>query len=156
MYPRNYDPFVFVSKPGQRYKPEYIGEPDDDGVIQLVKVGEIDLEELHQRDAFANDVNVLYKRFCNGDVTALSQTQGTFFDSLGMPRDLRGMYDMVSGYQKMYDNLPEELRQKYTFESFLENAGSEKWLRDFAKQSNSDLGEAAEPVANSDVNVSPA
>lgn len=149
MYPKDYNPDAFVSKPGQRMKPEYIGEPDENGVIQLVKVGETDLVELHQRDAFANDVNVLYQRFCNGDITALSQTQGTFMDALGMPRDLRGMYDMVEGYRKIYDNLTPEQKQGYPFEKWLEDAGSETWMNRFAKQSEKSeapSAESAEPV----------
>lgn len=151
MYPKNYDPEMFVSKPGERFKPEYIGEPDENGVIQLVKVGETDLIELHQRDAFANDVNFLYERFCNGDVTALSQVQGTFLDSLGLPRDLRGMYDMISAYQTVYDNLPEDMRSKYSFESWLENAGSEMWMKDFVPSSpadNTPKSELGEEVAS--------
>ena len=63
MYPKNYDPAKFVSNPGQRFKTEYIGEPDEYGTIQLVEVGKTDLVELHQRDADANDVNILYERF---------------------------------------------------------------------------------------------
>ena len=94
--PADYNPNSFVSKPGQRYKPEFIGEENEEGIIELVKVGETDLVQLHQRDALANDVNVLYERFCNGDITALSQVQGSFMDTLGLPRDLRGMYEMVS------------------------------------------------------------
>lgn len=149
MYPKNYNPDKFVSNPGQRYKPEYIGEPDDNGVIQLVKVGDTDLVELHQRDAFANDVNVLYQRFCNGDITALSQAQGTFMDTLGMPRDLRGMYDMVENYRNIYDNLTQEQKKDYPFEKWLEDAGSESWIKRFVHQSEnaseeSVSGEAAE------------
>lgn len=149
MYPKDYNPDAFISNAGQRMKPEYIGEPDENGVIHLVKVGETDLVELHQRDAFANDVNVLYQRFCNGDITALSQNQGTFMDALGMPRDLRGMYDMVEGYRKIYDNLKPEQKQDYPFEKWLEDAGSESWLKRFAKQSEMSEApstEGAEPV----------
>lgn len=148
MYPRDYNPDLFVSNPGERYKPEYIGEPDEDGVIQLVKVGDIDLVELHQRDAFANDVNVLYQRFCNGDVTALAQVQGTFLDSLGLPRDLRGMYDMINAYQHVYDNLPEDMRAKYTFGSWLEQAGSESWIKDFVS-STDDQTPSDAPISES-------
>lgn len=132
MYPKGYNPDNFVSKPGQRFKPEYIGEEDEDGIIQLVEVGKTDLVELHQRDAFCNDVNVLYERFCNGDITALQQTQGNFMDVLGMPRDLRGMYDLVSDFRTAYDNLDPALKEKYTIEQFIEKAGSEQWLKDFA------------------------
>lgn len=128
--PDTYDPNEFVSNPGNRYKPEYIGEQNDEGFIELVKVGETDLVQLHQRDALANDVNVLYQRFCNGDIAALSQVQGSFMDSLGLPRDLRGMYEMVSNFETAYDNLPADIKKKYTKEEFIEKAGSEEWIRD--------------------------
>ena len=101
------DPNRFVSKPGERFKPEYVGEVNEEGFIELVKVGEIDLVELHQRDATANDVNVLYERFCNGDITALSARQGSFLDALGLPRDLRGMYELVDNFGVAYDSMPE-------------------------------------------------
>ena len=132
MYPKEYNPDSFVSVPGERFKIEYIGEPDEFGVIQLKPVGKTDLVELHQRDAEANDVNVLYQRFCNGDVTAFSRCQGTYMDALGLPRDLRGMYDLVQDFRSAYDNLPAEKKDLYSFEQFIEQAGSEQWIKDFA------------------------
>lgn len=124
------DSNLFVSNPGERYKPEYVGEVNEDGFIELVKVGETDLDELHQRDAFANDVNVLYERFCNGDITALSARQGSFLDALGLPRDLRGMYEMVENFGAAYDNLPDSIREKYSRDRWISEAGSEQWIRD--------------------------
>lgn len=131
MYPKNYNPDSFVSVPGERYKTEYIGEPDEFGVIKLVPVGKTDLVEMHQRDVDLNDVNILYERFCNGDVTAFAQRQGTFMDVCGMPRDLRGMFDMVSSFDEAYANLSPEMKQKYTREEFIKQAGSEQWIKDF-------------------------
>ena len=150
MYPKNYDPDSFVSNPGQRWKPEYIGETDEDGVIKLVEVGKTDLVELHQRDAFCNDVNVLYERFCNGDITALQQTQGNFMDVVGMPRDLRGMYDLVQDFRQSYENLAPELKEKYTFEQFVDKAGSEQWIKDFAAPSPAPAAEQSAPPAASE------
>lgn len=135
MYPVGYDPNVFVSNPGDRYKPEYIGEADEYGIINLVEVGKTDLVELHNRDADLNDVNVLYERFCNGDVSALSQVQGSYFDTFGMPKDLRGMYETIHNFESAYDSLSPEMKAKYTFEQFLDNAGSEQWIRDFVPNS---------------------
>lgn len=146
MYPKNYNPDSFVSVAGERFKTEYVGEPDEFGVIQLIPVGKTDLVELHQRDAEANDVNVLYQRFCNGDVTAFSQRQGTYMDVLGLPRDLRGMYDLVQNFRTAYDNLPSEKKDLYTFEQFIENAGSEQWIKDFA-MSVAPAADAAAPAS---------
>lgn len=139
------DPNQFISNPGDRYKPEYIGEEDENGFIQLVEVGKTDLWELHQRDAFANDVNVLYERFCNGDISCLSQTQGTFMDALGLPRDLRGMYELIQGFDRQYENLPESIRQKYSREEFVSQAGSAQWMKDM--QSMTDT-QASSPAAD--------
>lgn len=136
MYPKEYNPNSFVSNSGERFKIEYVGEPDEHGFIHLVEVGKTDLQELHDRDEYANDVNYLYSRFCNGDISALSQVQGTYFDAFGMPRDLRGMYDIVNDFRKIYDNLDQNQRSKYTFEKFLENAGSDTWISDFVKSNN--------------------
>lgn len=131
MYPKNYNPDDFVSQSGERYKIEYIGEPDEYGDIYLVEVGKTDLVEFHNRDASMNDVNILYERFCNGDVTALSQRQGSYFDTFGMPKDLRGMYDTIHNFETAYINLPEDVKKKYSFEEFLDNAGSEEWIKKF-------------------------
>lgn len=151
MYPKDYDPAAFVSNPGDRWKPEYIGEEDEDGIIQLVEVGKTDLVELHQRDAFCNDVNVLYQRFCNGDVTAFQQTQGNYMDVLGMPRDLRGMLDLVDGFRQSYDNLPQELKDKYTFDQFIDKAGSEQWIKDFSPPAAAAGSDASPSPADSSV-----
>lgn len=146
--PNDYNPNKFVSKAGMRYKTEYIGEENEEGFIELVKVGETDLVQLHQRDALANDVNVLYERFCNGDITALSQVQGSFMDTLGLPRDLRGMYEMVANFENAYDNLPADIKQKYTKEEFIEKAGSEEWIRDLQpRQSPTSPTDTATPPA---------
>lgn len=150
MYPKGYDPNAFVSNPGERWKPEYIGEEDENGVIQLVEVGKTDLIELHQRDAFCNDVNVLYERFCNGDVTALQQAQGNYMDVLGMPRDLRGMYDLVQDFRRSYESLAPELKEKYTFEEFVDKAGSEQWIKDFATPSPAPAVDQSAPPAASE------
>ena len=91
MYPVGYDPDSFVSNPGERFKIEYVGVKDEFGVITLEEVGKIDLVEFHNRDADLNNVSILYERFCNGDITALPQIQGSFYDGVGLPKDLRDM-----------------------------------------------------------------
>lgn len=134
MYPVGYNPDSFVCNPGERYKPEYVGVPDEYGEIHLEKVGEIDLVEFHNRDADLNDVNILYERFCSGDVTALPQIQGSFYDGIGLPKDLREMYETVNRFEQAYLSLPDEKRKQYSFEDFLDNAGSETWINNFVTQ----------------------
>lgn len=146
MYPVGYKSDRFVSNPGERYKPEYIGVPNEYGEINLEEVGKTDLVELHNRDRDLNNVNILYERFCNGDVSALSQIQGSYVDTFGLPKDLRGMYETVDRFRNAYDNLPAETRQKFSFEDFLDNAGSEQWIKNFVPQV--DKSNDTEPTSN--------
>lgn len=131
MFPRNYDPAKFVCNPGSRFEPEYIGEPDENGMIKLVEVGQKDLVAMHQRDADLNNVNILYERFCNGDITALSRMQGSYLDTIGMPHDLRGVYETAENFRRVYDNLPADKKKEYSFERFMSEAGSESWIKAF-------------------------
>lgn len=150
MYPRNYDPNTFVCNPGSRFEPECIGEPDENGIIQLVEVGQKDLVAMHQRDADLNNVNVLYERFCNGDISALSRMQGSYLDAIGLPRDLRGVYETAENFRRAYDNLSPEQKQKYTFERFMSEAGSESWIKDFSPAPEPPPSPAASEPARSD------
>ena len=133
MYPRKYNPDSFVSNPGERYKIEYVGVPDEYGEIHLEEVGKTDLVELHNRDADMNNVETLYNRFCNGDITALSKVQGSYFDNFGMPKDLREMYELVNKFENSYINLDENIKNNMSFEEFLDKAGSEEWFREITK-----------------------
>ena len=146
MYPVGYDPKKFVSCPGERFKIEYIGVPNEYGEINLEEVGKTDLVEMHNRDRDLNNVNILYERFCNGDVSALSQIQGSYVDAFGLPKDLRGMYETVDRFRTAYDNLPAETRQKFSFEEFLDNAGSEQWIKNFVPQV--EKTNDTEPISN--------
>lgn len=128
MYPKNYNPLDFVSNPGNRYKTEYVGEPQDDGSIVLVEVGQTDLKELHNRDAESCDVNNIVSRFASGDISALQQVQGSYMDMVGMPSDLRGMHDMISNLENAFNSMSEDQRKNFdSFEDWLGSVGSERF-----------------------------
>lgn len=155
MYPKNYNPLDFVSNPGNRYKKEYVGEPQDDGSIVLVEVGETDLKEFHNRDAESCDVNNIVARFANGDVSALQQVQGSYMDMIGLPTDLRGMHDMISNLEFAFGSLPEEQRKQFaSFDDWLGSVGSERFNKamfgdkekNVEPQSSGDASPAASPA----------
>lgn len=145
MYPKNYNPLDFVSNPGNRFKKEYVGEPQDDGSIVLVEVGETDLKEFHNRDAESCDVNNIVARFASGDISALQQVQGSYMDMIGLPSDLRGMHDMISNLESAFNSLPDEKRKQFdSFEDWLGSVGSER----FNKTMFTDVKNAVEPQSS--------
>lgn len=138
MYPKGYDPNSFVSVSGCRYKPIFEGMPGEGDKIELVQVGVRDLKEFHNRDAESCDINNIVQRFQNGDITALQQVQGSYLDLTGMPKDLRGMSEMIDGLRVSYDNLEKDIKDKYpTFNEWLENVGSPAWF-DIMKKKEED------------------
>ena len=130
MYPRYYNANCFISPAGLRYQPVFEGMPGDGDIIELVQVGVRDLKEFHNRDVESCDVNNIVQRFQNGDITALQQAQGSYIDLTGMPKDLRGMSDMIDGLRVSYENMSDDIKKEYpTFNQWLENVGSPDWFK---------------------------
>lgn len=136
MYPKNYDVHSFVSDPGERYAPQRIGNVKDDGKIELVVTGKIDLWEMHKAQADQCDINNIVKRFQDGDISVLSRVQGNFVDVSNMPSDLRGVMDMASNIRIGFDKLPDVIKDKFAdFNEFIDTAGSIEWFNKFNVES---------------------
>lgn len=135
MYPKDYNPNNFVSASGKRYEPIFEGMPGEGDRIELVQVGVRDLKEFHNRDVESCDVNNIVKRFQNGDISALQKVQGSYIDLFGMPKDLRGMSDMIDGLRAGYDSLSEDVKKQYpSFNYWLENVGTPDWFKLMTKK----------------------
>lgn len=146
MYPKGYNHNSFVSPSGVRYEPVFEGMPGEGDRIELVQVGVRDLKEFHNRDAESCDVNNIVQRFQNGDISALQQVQGSYIDMTGLPKDLRGMSDMIDGLRAGYENLSEDIKKEYpSFNNWLENVGSPAWYKLMTNKHDSVLGHENSP-----------
>lgn len=110
-----------ASEPGtpihKLLKPEF----DSKGNYELVEAGEVNIYDEIQSHAESCDINVLMKKYQNGDPTALSKVQGTYFDATGMPKTYAEMLNTLIDAENQFNALPLDERAKFDY-SF------EKWL----------------------------
>lgn len=139
MYPVGYNPNIYVSDPGERYKQEYIGDVNLDGSISLVPSGKIDLWELHNAGRDACDINKIVQRFQNGDLTVLNRVQGSYADLAGVPTDIRSMTEIVHRLEHGFDILPADVKSKFgTFSNFIDMYGSAEFAEIMSSRSESE------------------
>lgn len=143
MYPKDYNANAFVSPAGCQFEPQYQGQVNEYGEIELIQVGVKDLRALHNRDAEACDVNNIVARFQSGDITALQAVQGSYMDVVGLPKDLRGMSDMIDSLRESYSGLDDSIKAKFpTFQAWLENVGSPAWVDVMSPKENRNEGQS--------------
>lgn len=111
------------TEPGSRIhqlrKPKF----DKDGNFELVPAGEVNIYDEIQSHAESCDINVLMKRYQNGDAAALSKVQGAYFDATGMPKTYAEMLNVLIDAENTFNALPLEERQKFdcNFQKWLSN-----------------------------------
>lgn len=111
----------FRTKVGSPIVKTYVARVSDDGVLDLVEDGEVDLYAQIQSHKDSVDINVLLKRFANGDVDVLSRVQGAYGDFVDMPRTYADMLNRLREAREFFDSLPLETRQKFdcNFDAFI-------------------------------------
>lgn len=117
-----YDDFERVPSPaGNPEVTEYAPLIGEDGVLSLQPVGTIDVRA--QIDSFREscDLNVILSRYLNGDASALSATQGYYFDAVDMPKTYAEMLNTVITAENEFLKLPLNIRERFD-NSF------QKWL----------------------------
>lgn len=109
-----YDDFERIySNPGSPEEPIYSPVVDDNGCISLEVVGTMDIASYIDSFRESCDLNVILSRYANGDVTALSQRQGTFFDATGMPSTYAEMLQTVITAETEFNKLPLAVRERF-------------------------------------------
>lgn len=98
---------------GSRVKVLYAPEFDDDGRMHLVESGREDLYGYIQSHKDSVDINVLLKRYQNGDATALNRAQAFFMDTTGLPQTHAEWLNRVNQGRQFFDSLPAETRARF-------------------------------------------
>lgn len=122
-----YDRCQIRSHPGTREKVVYTPQFDRHGHFELVESGKENLYEFIQSFKESVDINVILKRFANGDASALARRQGTYGDFTGMPNSYAEMLNRLTQAEDFFNNLPVETRAQFNhnfgeFVSQLDNA----------------------------------
>lgn len=125
-----YDRERIHSRVGSREKILYTPEFDRHGHFELVESGKENLYEYIQSFKESVDINIILKRFANGDTSALSKTQGMYGDFTMAPKTYAEMLDRITKAEAYFQSLPVETREKFdhNFGKFVAEMGSEAWL----------------------------
>lgn len=109
-----YDPHDRVfALAGNPEVPIYSPSVDNDGHIVLEPVGVKNLPDYIDSFRESCDINVLISRFNAGDVSALSRTQGAYFDATQLPHTYAEMLNTVINAEKTFNSLPLVVREKF-------------------------------------------
>lgn len=120
------EPVRINANPGTREKVMYSPVFDENGVMELVESGRENLYDYIQSFKESTDINVILRKYANGDTSALAKTQGSFLDITGMPTTYAEMLNTLIGAENVFNGLPLEEREKFGF-SF------ERWLAELDK-----------------------
>ena len=131
----------FYTSIGNPVVDTYTGRYDKNGDLQLVKTGTENLYDKIQAEAAACDMDNILRRFANGDISVLSQSQGVYADVAGAPMHFTDALNMVRSVEDAFAQMPAEEREKY----------DNDWVKYGASIVNPAVESVDEPVVQPDV-----
>lgn len=140
---------VFTN-PGDPIKITYAGRYDEKGRVVLEEKGRENLYDEIQSHADSVNINLILKRFVDGETDVLSKVQGFYGDITQMPTNLAESLNHIRACEETFDALPVEVRGKFNhnFTEFLAAAGSPEFL---AALGLDQKAASAEPASATDV-----
>ena len=123
---------------------------DRDGQKDLEVVGKTNFYEYIQSHKDSVDINVLLKRYQQGDVSVLDRVKGQYLDISEAPKSLAEMYSFVSNASEFFNKLPLDVRKSYDFNpaSFIADIGSDRWNELMTPKKDDDI--VVQPVVKPD------
>ena len=103
----------FYTSIGDPIVETFTGRYDKNGDLQLVSTGKENLYDKIQAEAAACDMDNILRRFANGDISVLSQSQGIYADVAGAPMHFTDALNMVRSVEAAFDEMSAEDREKY-------------------------------------------
>lgn len=103
----------FYTSIGNPIVETFTGRYDKNGDLQLVKTGTENLYDKIQAEAAACDMDNILRRFANGDISVLSQSQGVYADVSDVPMHFTDALNMVRSVEDAFGQLPADEREKY-------------------------------------------
>ena len=91
----------------------FTGRYDENGDLKLVRTGTENLYDKIQAEAAACDMDNILRRFANGDISVLSQSQGIYADVSSAPMHFTDALNMVRSVEEAFDSLSAEEREKF-------------------------------------------
>lgn len=107
---------------GDPIKKVYSPRWREDGNLELVETGSINIYDEIQSHKDSVDINVLLAKYAKtGDLEILNKATTQFMDVSGLPTSIVGFYNLVEDGRRLYDGLPADEKSKYnnSFENFI-------------------------------------
>lgn len=103
----------FFAHPGSTERVVYKSQYDDDGVLQIIPDGKENLTDFIQSHKDSCDINVLMKRYKNGEIQDLERVRGIYGDFTKAPKTYSEMLNIVLSGQELFEKLPLEQRANF-------------------------------------------
>ena len=138
----------FISNPGSPFKFIYSPKVNKDGSIDLVVKEKTSLYDYIQSFKDSCDINVLIRRYQQGDTAALMRAQTMYGDFTEMPKTYAEFLQVAIDGENYFDTLPPEVRQKFdnNFAKFVAAIGSPEFLDALGIKSEQDVENSVENV----------
>lgn len=101
-----------------------------DGELVLNETGKFDISEFINSYADTTDMAFILSRLAAGDSSVLNVQHGFYGDSSLLSNDHRAALDTVISAQTYFDNLPQDIRDKFndSFVDWIQSAGTPDWV----------------------------
>ena len=116
----------FLTTPGDTVKKVYSPRWREDGNLELVETGSINIYDEIQSHRDSVDINVLLAKYAKtGDVSILNKVTSQYMDVSGLPTSIAGFYNLLEDGRRLFDGLSVEQKSKYnnSFEQFIFTQG---------------------------------
>lgn len=107
--------------PGELVEDDYRIHYDKNGVRMLVKDGKINTFDEIQSHRDSVDINVILKRYMNGDFTVLNRNDPQYLDTTAFPESFAEWFERGEAAKRYFYSLDPDVRAIYnnSFEQFL-------------------------------------
>lgn len=131
---------------GDGIEPVYAYEINKYGQKELVQVGETNLYEKIQESLEETKIENILKRVVAGDTTIL-RPDGIYADISEAPKNLIEARQQIQKLENLWNDLPIDTKREYgmSIENFVNESGSEKWLKSMGLLKDDPIVEAEAP-----------
>lgn len=118
------------TEPGDPIKKTFEPIVLDDGTIDLVESGKIDLQA--EIDSYREecDLNVIIQRYANGETDVLNKRKGMYGDFTQMPKTYAEVLQLQIDSRNLFNSLPVDIKEKFDNDEnkFFVQAGTQEWF----------------------------
>lgn len=131
---------------GDGIEPVYGYEINKYGQKELVKIGETNLYEKIQESLEETKIENILRRVVAGDTTVL-RPDGIYADISNAPKNLLEARQQIQKLENLWNDLPIDTKREYdmSIENFVNDSGSDKWLKSMGLIKEDTIKEAETP-----------